>query len=330
MTGSRVALVLGAGGATGGAFHAAVLAELHETTGWDPRSAALIVGTSAGSVAGASLRAGLSGADMFARAAGKALSPEGRRLVARAGIGTTPPPLRPDPDGPGLRARLPGPTDLARAAVAGLGARPLALLASLAPDGAVPTDLINTGVEGLTGHVWPASPLWVCAVRSGSGRRVVFGAPGEPRPRLGEAVAASCAIPGFFQPVAIDGERFVDGGAHSPTNADLAASDGGVDLGIDLVIVSSPMSITGRAPRLAADQPMRRWARALLDTEARRVRRRGMQIVAFQPSADDAAVMGPNAMDASRRARTAEQVRGSVRSRLQSTSTRARLDSIWV
>jgi len=50
--GSKVGLVLGAGGIAGGAFHAGVLAALEEATGWDPRRAALVVGTSAGSIAG--------------------------------------------------------------------------------------------------------------------------------------------------------------------------------------------------------------------------------------------------------------------------------------
>ena len=48
--GSKVGLVLGAGGIAGGAFHAGVLAALEEATGWDPRRAGLVVGTSAGSI----------------------------------------------------------------------------------------------------------------------------------------------------------------------------------------------------------------------------------------------------------------------------------------
>ena len=62
----------GAGGVAGGAFHAGVLAALEEATGWDPRRARLVVGTSAGSISGAALRAGLSAPDMLARAAGPA------------------------------------------------------------------------------------------------------------------------------------------------------------------------------------------------------------------------------------------------------------------
>ena len=47
----RIGVALGAGGVAGGAFHAGVLAALADVGGWDPRSAAIIVGTSAGSIA---------------------------------------------------------------------------------------------------------------------------------------------------------------------------------------------------------------------------------------------------------------------------------------
>ena len=46
----RVGLVLGAGGITGGAWLAGTLSGLAAATGWEPGSADLIVGTSAGAV----------------------------------------------------------------------------------------------------------------------------------------------------------------------------------------------------------------------------------------------------------------------------------------
>ena len=63
---ASVGLVLGAGGVVGGAYHAGALAALSETAGWDARDADVIVGTSAGSIAAAALRAGLSGPDQHA------------------------------------------------------------------------------------------------------------------------------------------------------------------------------------------------------------------------------------------------------------------------
>ena len=79
------------------------------------------------------------------------------------------------------------------------------------------------------------------------------------------AVAASCAIPAFFAPVSIDGVRYVDGGVHSPTNADLVA-----ELALDLVVISSPMSIARGGVRVAPDQPARRLARFALAREVAR------------------------------------------------------------
>jgi predicted acylesterase/phospholipase RssA len=46
----RVGVVLGAGGVLGGAWMAGALAALHTVTGWDPREADWLVGTSAGAV----------------------------------------------------------------------------------------------------------------------------------------------------------------------------------------------------------------------------------------------------------------------------------------
>jgi NTE family protein len=136
-------------------------------------------------------------------------------------------------------------------------------------------------------------------------------------------VAASCAIPGFFRPVKIDSEVFVDGGVHSPTNADLLAN-----LGLDLVVVSSPMSLAGSGLRIRLDQPARRWSRLLLDGEARRLRRQGVEVLAFQPTADDITIIGANPMDAGRRVAVARQARESTLRRLARADTRARLAPI--
>ncbi|MEJ7583005.1 MAG: patatin-like phospholipase family protein [Acidimicrobiales bacterium] len=313
----RVGLVLGAGGVAGGAFHAGVLAALEEATGWDPRGAGIVVGTSAGSIAGTSLRAGLSATDMLARAEDRPLSVAGTRLMQRVGPPRRPPSLRPTQP-PRAPAQLAG--TLARAAARPFAARPWALIAGLIPEGSVSTDVISNGIGALLPGEWPSDPLWICAVRQRDGRRLVFGK--DSRPGLPDAVAASCAIPGFFSPVTIGGEPYIDGGVHSPTNADVLA-DAGPDL--DLVLVSSPMSLSGRGVRLAADQAVRRWSGALLDSEAFRLRRRGMSVVAFQPTAEDAGVMGVNAMDASRRTAIARRAYESTLRRLARTDTQARL-----
>ena len=324
-TRSKVGLVLGAGGIAGGAFHAGVLAALEEATGWDPRRAGLVVGTSAGSVSGAALRAGLSAPDMLARALGRRASPAGERLMRDVQVPPAPSPLRPSREG-GLPAQVI--SMLTRAAASPFAARPWALLAGLLPEGAVSTEMISGSVGSLWREGWPDDPLWICAVRQADGRRVVFGR-GTDLPPVPVAVAASCAIPSFFQPVSIDGQSYVDGGVHSPTNADVvrhASNDLGLDL--ELVLISSPMSLTGRGLRWAGDQPVRRWSRLLLDTEARRLRRAGLHVLAFQPTPEDAAVMGVNAMDPARRSAVARQAYESTLRRLDRADTHERLAAL--
>jgi len=312
----RVGIVLGAGGVAGGAFHAGVLAALAEGTGWDPRRAEVIVGTSAGSISGTSLRAGLPARDLLARAQDQPLSAEGQQVVRGIGPIPAPPPLRPSRQ---PRSAADMAATLGRVARRPWTVRPTALAAALLPEGTVSTAMISDGVGALLPDRWPAEPLWICAVRQSDGRRVVFG-PGERRPSVADAVAASCAIPGFFAPVVIDGEAHIDGGVHSPTNADVLR-----DRALDLVILSSPMSRRGRRPRLSPDQPMRVWAGALVDAEARRLRRRGVEVVAFQPDDDVLASMGLNAMDPSRRGAIATAAYASTRRRLDGAGLADRL-----
>jgi NTE family protein len=311
----RVGLVLGAGGAVGHAFHAGVLSALEEQTGWDPRTAEIIVGTSAGSGMGAMLRIGLSAADMAARASDRPLSAEGARLVAK--VGTTPALAdiqRTRQPASGDRPRtIAGPGVLTQVLRRPWTARATAVAAAMLPAGRRPTSVISSGIRSLHGPGWPDRPLWICAVRVDDGRRVVFGRDraDSPAADVGDAVAASCAIPGYFEPVTIDGVRYVDGGAHSPTNADLLA---GLDL--DAVIVSSPMSVARRHLRASLDIGARLMFHRYLAAELTRVRRKGTRVLTFEPTGEDLGVMGINAMDWTRRPRVVQHVRDSARRRI--------------
>ena len=75
--GRRVGLVLGAGGAAGAAYHAGALLALQQDTGWDPRTADVVVGTSIGSIVASLLRAGLSTDDLAAWGSGVEPLPAG-------------------------------------------------------------------------------------------------------------------------------------------------------------------------------------------------------------------------------------------------------------
>src|ERR1700733_4205431 len=78
-----VGLVLGAGGVVGQAYQAGVLAALQREIGWDPRAATTIVGTSAGAVTGAALRAGVPAPDLAASLYGTSPSRQGGAILRR-------------------------------------------------------------------------------------------------------------------------------------------------------------------------------------------------------------------------------------------------------
>ncbi len=66
--------------------------------------------------------------------------------------------------------------------------------------------------------------------------RVVFGRNGLADVPISQAIAASSAIPGFFEPYPINGRDYVDGGVGWSGHADLAA-----EAGADIVIVVNPL-----------------------------------------------------------------------------------------
>jgi NTE family protein len=283
----QIGLVLGAGGIVGQAYHAGVLAALENDLGWDPRSADLIVGSSAGSVTGAALRLGAPALDLAAYAVDAPVSDDAATLFETLG---GPPELPPFEARSLLRPwRMPSRALLARVVRRPWAVRGAAAAATLLPAGEV--DLLDHAVvlDELCGGELPDG-LWLCAARRDHGGRVVFGRPGAPEPRLSEAVAASCAIPGYFCPVRVDGTEYVDGGVHSPTNADVLRHEG-----LDLVIVVSPMS-AARGLARTPDALARRAAHRRLELETRRLRAAGTEVVRIEPGPRVLAAMGINAM----------------------------------
>jgi NTE family protein len=173
--------------------------------------------------------------------------------------------------------------------------------------------MIARSLQRLHGGAWPDRDLRICAVRAADARRVVFGAPGAPATDVGTAVAASCAIPSYFAPVHIDGSAYVDGGVHSPSNADVVAPDSP-----DLVVVVSPMSLgRGTARRPRPDIALRYAVRRYLSQEVRALRRRGAEVLVLQPGPEDLPVMGLNPMQHSRVEDVLRQAAASTRARLE-------------
>jgi len=294
----------------GGAWLVGALAALAETVGWDPHSADYILGTSAGAMIGSLIAAGVPPWFMVAHSAGEVfegLVDSSGRPVAEAhrAAGAV---FR--PGGPWLP--IPGSPRLAwralRGGMAGLRGR----MAALAPAGIISTEPLKETVRRAVPAGWAEHPnLWIVACDYATGERVVFGRPGSPRADLADAVAASCAIPGFYQPVRMGGRRYVDGGVTSLASLDLLE-----DLGLDLVLCANPLSMrssrVGGWPHQRLLGALRREAARELDASAARLRRRGTQVVIFEPSAADLDVMGSNFMSTRRRHQVIESALKSV------------------
>jgi NTE family protein len=248
---TRIGLVLGAGGIPGRSFHEGVLDALREASPWRPETADHIVGTSAGSIVGAWLRAKSPRRAVDASAA----EPAARRFELPTPLGV-----------------------LAATARRPLSARVGVLATSVVPAGRRPHYMLGP-LEHEYGATWPTHPLWLVAVRRRDGRRTVFGRAGEPETDVATAVSASCGVPGFYKPAVIAGEQYVDGGIHSPTNADLLA-----DESLDLVIVSSPMSAAQLS--IGRESAMRWMWHRYAGTEARRLRSRGAEVCLIEPTPD--------------------------------------------
>ena len=116
---------------------------------------------------------------------------------------------------------------------------------------------------------------------------------------------ASCAIPGWFQPVDIDGTLYVDGGAVSATSVDVVAH-----AGLDEVYVIAPMvSFELDEPASLSARLERQWRRQVTKTcreEMAVVRATGTAVYALGPGPEDLEAIGSNLMDASRRQRVLE------------------------
>lgn len=290
---SAVGLVLGAGGVVGQAYHAGVLAALEHDTGWDPRSADVIVGTSAGSITGTLLRVGVPASELAAWIVQAPLSAEG--LVLKSLLGAEIPVFEPFRLMPVVRRLpdVPGWGMVRRAVMRPWSFRPLAAaLALLAPGHHDIAEQLGM-LREVEGRSWPERDLWICAVRRSDGRRMVFGREGSPEAPLHLAIAASCAVPGYFAPVRIDDDLYVDGGVHSPTNAAILRGQR-----LDLVIMVSPMSGPTRLPtdlygvsRGIAARAARREVRA---------RQGGTTVITFRPGRAEVAAMGNDFMSRTR------------------------------
>jgi NTE family protein len=318
----KVGLVLGAGGVMGGAWLTGGLEALARETGWDPSSADHIVGTSAGSMMGALLAAGIPPWFMVAHSNGEVFDglegPDGRAATgaSRSGGAVFRLERRIPRIGPGSWSML------ANGLTRPSPRSPTAVLCGLLPEGAISTEPLKDTVRRAVPGVWPDHPnLWVVASDYATGRRVPFGRPGAPPAEIGEAVAASCAIPGFYRPVSIGGRRYVDGGVWSTSNLDILC-ESPPDLVICLNPTSSlhPPQAWNPAHRVA--HFFRRASGRVLGSEAKLLRAAGAEVVLVQPTDEDHAVMGANLMATRNRNRVIERAIDTVGRQLREPGVR--------
>jgi NTE family protein len=267
----KIGLVLGAGGVTGSAYLAGALAVIENDLGWDPRTADVIVGTSAGSLVGALLRSGVRAGELAAWSVGSPLADDASTLLRSREI----PELDPVVPREFLRIpRRPHPSAILSAVRSFRRFDPARALMTHLADGE--RDL--TPSVDFLGTPWPVDAFYCCAVRRRDGRRVVFGRAGSPTVSLSRAVAASCAVPGYFAPVEIAGHRYLDGGVASTTNADTLR-----DHQLDLVIAIAPMTTDAHLPRSSFERLIRRRVGQKLRAELAVLERDGVQTVTLAP-----------------------------------------------
>ena len=208
------ALVLAGGGVAGIAWELGVLRGLQDAdSGLAGRvlAADLVIGTSAGSAVAAQITSGVPLADLYDRQ----LSPESAEIEVELDMEDL----------------------LARFTAAGAGAPTqddaMRAIGALALD----TDTVAEPVRKaaiaarLPVPDWPDRPVLLPAIDALTGELTVFSR--DSGVALVDAVAASCAVPGIWPPVTINGRRYIDGGVGSATHADLAA-------GYDRILVIVP------------------------------------------------------------------------------------------
>jgi NTE family protein len=259
-----------------------VVAGLAEA-GVDLSGADLVVGTSAGSVVGAQLTSGAELEAMYARQleppTGEQVARMTRSMLAQYTWAL-------------LRSRGRDVDFRRRVGTLALAAEK----AGLTPSEQERIDMIG---GRLVRSAWPERALVVTAVDAETGRfRTYDRDSGVP---LVLAVAASCAVPGVYPPVTIDGRRYIDGGMRSAANADLAA-------GYERLVVLAPIP-RGVGPLASVDAQVT-----------------GMvsRVAVVSPDAASRAAIGRNVLDPAARTPSARA------GRAQAASVVARVAEVWV
>jgi NTE family protein len=287
------ALVLGGGGPVGIAWELGLAAGLEEG-GVRIADADRIVGTSAGSFAGAALASGRP-----AEALVRAQVEQGRRdTEAPKSAPAAERPAAPDL-GPLMRfmARRPADREPPPELRAEIGAFALAAKT-------IPEDAFVRSFGSIAGpdEKWPRGFACTAIDANDGSFHLWEESSGVP---LGRAIASSCSVPGIFPPITIGGRRYIDGGMRSATNIDLVK-------GQERVLAIAVLS------NMALE-----FMRAGIQREIDVLTAAGAKVELIVPNANCLEAFGNNLMDASRRADVA--LAGVVQGRAEA----ARIKPFW-
>ncbi len=280
---SRVGLVLGGGGITGAAFQFGALLTLELATGWNPNSAEVVVGTSCGALTGAMVRGNQLNLTTFV---GDAITREDVAETLRSRIFR-----RSRPNGLGRWVR--------RGLLPGLRRPDLNLV--LGSPAVYSTVGLADWVEEALGEEavsWPTLPTVIVAFDLEKRERVPFGTDAAPAVQLKNAVAASAAVPGIFQPIRLADRWYLDGGLASGTSIDLVLAS---EPALDLVIVVAPMAAAERRPGARFYEDIfDRFGRTAMEAEVELLKERwpGTDVLVLRPDHRVLAVARPNPMSA--------------------------------
>jgi NTE family protein len=294
------AVVLSGGGSVGIGWQTGLLAGL-TAEGMDFSNADAVFGTSAGSAVGAQL------------ALGHDLNAALERFAPRR-ASSTPPGANGASSAPPARAISSSPDSMQvllsiMAGAMAEGGSPKQARAAIGRH-ALKAETISEedflhAFEYLAGEPWPRAFSCTAVDTESGGFKVWNQAAGV---ELVRAVTSSCAVPGLFPPITIEGRRYMDGGMRTGTNADLAKGHTRV------MIISLLGAAGGRADRMRAGS----------ERELALLREGGAEVVeTVTPSEEAAAIMG---MDLMNPAKVHDAAQAGLR---QGRSEAARLREVW-
>lgn len=291
-------MMLGGGGVRGASWIMGALYGLATETGWDPASADLVVGTSAGAVVGALT---LAGAKPW-----EALAPDRQNFLRALLNGAS---FHPQPT---LRSLWSGsPPLLRRALLAG----PSPVAAAM-PEGFVSTEPIVRLVRDWAPLGWPAGQrLWIVATEFATGDRVAFGRAVRRSPSSGTRRRLRAPS----RPVRIGGRRYVDGGVYTGANLDIVAGEP-----LDLVICVNPLS-SRPGTALGIYWPVRTLLHQQVVPQMRAVEEAGARLVVLEPDGWSINLIGLNPMSSRRVDEVGVAAAIEVQSYLQRPSVRLKL-----